>query len=189
MTVVEILKSVSLYLDLYEDFEGYFNNDLTSVSDETKSEYQKVLLAINNVCEKLAEIFMLKTKEQIEIKNKTLALNELVKRFKEVKNIYKVSDNKSVSYKVFDDYIYVDYDGEVVIEYFYYPDKVTQLNDKIAFNFINERTIALGVNSEYCFMLGLFDDAKEWEERFLKELKNFSKLAKGFILPKRKWEI
>ena len=190
MTVEEVLKTVSLYLDKYEVFEDYFTNNELNASEDVKIEFEKILCAINNICVKIADnLNVLKFREKLKVENFKINFNKLSKKYKTIKKIITVEGNKRLSFKKFDDYIYINFDGEVYVEYIYFPDKLKSISDEIVFKNINIRTFALGVISEYCFMIGLFDDAQIWEERFLTEIKSKGDFYNGFVMPRKKWGI
>lgn len=189
MTVAEVLKSASIYLNLTELLRGYIENNLDSVSDEGKVEFSKILLAINNVGDILAKNIELKAKENILIEKNFLELSKLSKRCRKIKKITRINDKKDVKFDVYDNYITTHENGLMSIDYLYYPEKVEKLDDVINFGRVNDNAVVMGVCCEYCSICGLFDDASIWESKFLNGLKEDVSLPKGFVMASRKWEI
>ena len=188
MTVIEILESVGLYLDLTDDFKS-FSSGTGEITEEVELEVNKILKAINNVIEQLSFNFLnFKTQETVLIEDKNFDLGLLSHKLLKVCSLKIKSNNKKLKFEIDGNYIKTDFDGYVDIEYFYVPNKVMNLNDKILIDSkISESVFVLGVIAEYCFINGLFDDAKVWEEKFLKELNKVIKFNKNFYLPKRGW--
>lgn len=188
MTVIEILESVGLYLNLTDDFKS-FSSGTGEITEEVELEVNKILKAINNVIEQLAFNFLnFKTQETVLIEDKNFDLSLLSHKFLKVCKLESELNNKKLKFEIDGNYIKTDFNGNAVMEYFYIPDKVTKLNDKILIDSkVSESVFVLGVITEYCFINGLFDDAKVWEEKFLKELNKVIKFNKNFYLPKRGW--
>lgn len=188
MTVLQVLENASLYLDLLDEFEPFFNSGSeTEIGSETQKEFDKLLYALNLVVvEIISEYAEVITEEEIEFKNNCFEITKLSKALNRVYNIVKNKNN--VEYKIFGDKIKADTEGNATIVYSYYPDKLQSL-DNLGFlnSKVSLKTLALGVASEYCFINGFFDDAKVWEERFEKSLQgNLKKLGK-VNLPNRRW--
>lgn len=188
MTVLQVLKNASLYLNLLDEFQPFFNEETqTEISTQTQKEFDKLLYALNLVVvEILSEYVEVVTEENIVFENNLFDISCLANDLNRVHNI--VKNNKKIDFKLLADKIKAQVDGEVAITYSYYPKKLV-VTDSL--NFLNSKislkTLALGVASEYCFINGFFDDAKIWEERFEKALKGNLKMLGKVNLPNRRW--
>lgn len=186
MTVLEVLKMVSLYLNLYDNFKPLFEGSSLSVAED-QVEYQKILSGINLTAKSLSCLFKLKTKEEITIDNtQSFNLNLLSKPLNQI-CVLKDAQNKSHCFKVYNDKFLTDFSGKATIEYFYFPATVDNVDSKIEISsMVSIKTFAMGVVCEYCYINNLFDDAIVWEERFNKSLKTKT-LTSSFFMPTKRW--
>ena len=188
MNVLQVLKSASLYLNLFDEFNPVFNGEgFENLSEEEQREFGKILSALNLiVCEVASEYVDLLTEEIVSFKNKQLDVCSLNKNLHKVFYIFK--NNKKIKFKVVDGKICCDVDGEVRIVYSYIPEELA-IGSSLEFliSKLSLKTLALGVASEYCFISGFFDDAKIWEERFVKSLQGNLKRQGKVSLPNRGW--
>ena len=188
MIVLDVLKDVSLYLNLTDNFAPILNKT-GELTEENKLEFDKILLAINNVSRSVAtKIAPLKNQEVVLIENNFFDLNLLKKNLNYVCCVKNISSSSKQKFNVFDNKLHTNFSGLARVEYFYFSPKVTNENSPVELNkTINDKMFVLGVIAEYCFINGLFDDAQIWESRFLLEIdKNFV-VKKGFNLPKKRW--
>ncbi|MBQ9792343.1 MAG: hypothetical protein IJW32_01170 [Clostridia bacterium] len=186
MTVLEVLKMVSLYLNLYDNFKPLFEGSSLS-ANEDEVEFQKILSGINLTLKSLSCLFKLKTKEEISIgEDKSFNLSLLSKPLNQI-CVIKDLNNKSHPCKIYNDKFLTDFSGKAYIEYFYFPANITSINDKIEINSkVSIKTFAIGVVCEYCYINNLFDDAFVWEERFNKSLKTKT-ISSSFLMPSKRW--
>ena len=186
MTVLEVLKMVSLYLNLYDNFKILFEGGSLSVNED-EVELQKILSGINLTAKSLSCLFKLKTKEEIVVdKTQSFDLGLLSKPLNQI-CVIKDNQNKSHTFKIYSNKVLTDFSGKANIEYFYFPANVTNVGDKIEINSkVSIKTFAMGVVCEYCYINNLFDDAVVWEERFNKSLKAKT-LSSSFLMPSKRW--
>ena len=190
MTVEEIVKTACMYLNKYEDFEKFTSGEETDITEDISRDFEKLLCAINSINKKIADnLNLFKFNEVINVVENKISYKNLSKKCKSIKKITDFKNNKKISFKNYDNYVFLNFNGKVNVEYIYYPEDLTQLNNEINLKSISKRTFVLGVISEYCFMTGLFDDGEIWEQRFLQELKKEDGLHNCIILPTRKWGI
>ena len=188
MIVLDVLKDVSLYLNLTDNFAPLLTGS-GSLSEENKLEFEKILLSINNVNRSLSsKIAPLKNQEIVLIENNKFDLSLLKKNLNYICCVKDISSFSRQKFNVFDLELNTNFSGLARVEYFYFPPKVVDENSPVERNrTINDKTFVLGVIAEYCFINGLFDDAEIWESRFLAEIdKNFV-VKKSFELPKKRW--
>ncbi|MBR1984183.1 MAG: hypothetical protein IKA31_00415, partial [Clostridia bacterium] len=100
MTVIEILESVGLYLNLTDDFKS-FSSGTGEITEEVELEINKILKAMNNVIEQLAFNFLnFKTKETILIKDKKFDLSLLSHKFLKVCKLESELNNKKLKFEI-----------------------------------------------------------------------------------------
>lgn len=188
MIVLDVLKDVALYLNLTDNFAPLLTGS-GSLLEENKLEFDKILLAINNVNRSIStKIAPLKNQEIVLIENNKFDLKNLKKNLNYVCCVKNISSSLKQKFDVFGNELNTNFSGLARVEYFYFPPKVVDENSPVERNItINDKMFVLGVIAEYCFINGLFDDAEIWERRFLAEIdKNFV-VKKGFELPKKRW--
>ena len=193
MTVKDILQSATLFLGLYDEFKAFFNGTGT-LSDEGEADYQKLLLALNLTLSNLAlntNMYLTRETKSLDSDSKFL-ISALTKTFANLRFVKDKQTGKVLKTRIVDNSVFVDgaYEKgvrEVNVEYSYLPTKLTALNDNISLVKLGEKTLVLGVVSEYCFICGLFDDATIWKERFDKTLKENFVSLENKKMPKRKW--
>ena len=190
MTVEEIIKTACMYLNKYEDYEKFSSGQTSNETEELSRDFEKLLCAINNINKKIADnLNLFKFNEIVNVIDNKIIYKNLSKKCKSIKKITDVKSNKRISFKSFDEYALLNFKGSINVEYVYYPEDKKELKEEINLKGINKRTFVLGVISEYCFMVGLFDDGEIWEKRFLQELRKEENLHNSIILPSRKWGI
>lgn len=185
MNVLNILKLTCAYLGFFDDFKTFFELTPETLPPEKERELEILLLSVDNVQNRLLNSFPQITKENVEAQDNKIMLNSLTKTAKKVLSVKENGNN--IKFKIYDNFILTNKNGTFEVEYSYLLPKVLTKTDEIALNFLPERTFALGVASEYCFISGLFDDAVIWEEKFKSVLKKESEAVRTFIMPKRKW--
>lgn len=184
MTVLEVLKMVSLYLNLYDNFQPLFNGE--ELSQEDNLEFQKILSGINLTAKSLSGIYKLKVCEEILLSDNSFNLSLLQKPLSKIcclKNQF----GKKQNFNVINNTLKTNFCGKAIIEYFYLPPTVQTVEDIIEINnCVSLKTFCMGVISEYCYINNLFDDAFVWEERFNKSL-NTKFLSSVFSMPSKRW--
>lgn len=218
MKVLDIIKPVCAYLGLYQDYLNYYMpsakppqevlqnqislQDLsmqindenttqpTTIPQEKKDVLSLLILAINNIQQKILKTINLVTEEEISLENNEINISSLSKKLNKVINIK--SSGKKLNFAIVDNCIKVNnsysINKTVKIKYSYFLPFIESLDDDLPLEVVvKERTIALGVTSEYCYIAGLFDDAEIWHKKFLQELNADSLNLKNFSTPKRSW--
>lgn len=187
MTVLEVLKSACLYLDVLEEYKNYFNSTTTQLTENQQNYISKLLHAFNLVVKDISSGYVnVKTKEQVELENNTFNLTNLTKSLHKVLNVYQNGIRKK--FKIFETNLVTEFSGKAEIEYSYYPQDLTIKDDFNIFNGkVSIKTLALGVASEVNFISSNFEEAKIWEERFNNNLKYDLKDSINFKLPSKRW--
>ena len=196
MIVKDVVELAAVYLQLEDvlattNFTGTLNantNPSVTVDALTTRNINLLIRCTSLVLGEIAsDIMPLKTSESLSSSSGKILLSGLTAKVYKIISVKK--DGSKISFKVYPTYIqiYCD-DGTFEIEYNYLPSAKTTLTDNIdeVGNFVDLRTIAYGVASEYAYISGLFEEAKMWEEKFKNALDTKTKL-KNYYLKARRW--
>lgn len=189
MTVLEVLENASLYLNLKEEFEGIFDSEKNiEVSDETQNQFNKLVDCLNIVVSDMAcQYCKLLTCEQVCFVNNCFDILNLGKCANKIFYV-KDKDGYKLNFKIIENKIVCDRSGEFIVEYSFYPQKLTKDDNlNVLGGRVSVKTLALGVACEYCFISGFLDDAKIWEERFVNCLNSNLRKIGHSHMPKRRW--
>ena len=196
MTVKDAVELAAVYLQL-EDvlstsaFTGTLNANsnpsITADAITTRNINLLIRCASLVLGEIASDIMPLKTKQTLSSSSGKILLSALTSKLYKIISVKK--DGRKVTFKVYPTYIqlYTD-DGSFEVEYNYLPSDKTALTDNIdeVGMFVDARTIAYGIASEYAYISGLFEEAKMWEEKFKNALDTKTKL-KNYYLKARRW--
>jgi len=187
MTVLDVLETASLYLNLRNELDYYFNeNNSTLPSSENQNKFNLLLKALNLIVQEIAIEFKPVYKEEsltfVEGVASLSSLSEAVNK------IVCVKDNNSLyKFLVEEGNIICETNGEKTVKYSFVP-KVLEADDDICFDEeISEKCLAFGVLMEYMYLLNAFDEVSVWEDRFYKSLKNCVRDVGRYNMPKRRW--
>ena len=188
MTVLEVLENASLYLDLRQDLDYYFNEDnVTLPSSENQNKFNLMLKALNLILQEIAiEYKPVFLEEEIEFLDGKASLELLSES---VNKIVSVSDeNKLYKFSIVDGYIVCNINGNKKVKYSIIPSGLDADDDIECFcDEISVKTLTFGVLMEYFFLNNRFDEVSVWEERFYKSLKNSLRQTGRINMPKRRW--
>lgn len=192
MTVLDVLKVASQYLQCENDFAYYFDETVeTEPNAQTQGEFKTLLSALNNVVATLAS--SVAPCEKIEVvslgNGGVFDMSTLDEKIVKVLGVKK--DGVYVGFRIENDTLVANATGECEVMYHYLP-ATLESDDDIDFfankNFVNEKTLALGVVSEYCLLTTLFDDHDFWQGKFERELNaRKSDLSVRKVLKGRGW--
>ena len=191
MTVLEILKIASNYLNLEEEFEPFFESSSqgNAISEQTQAKYNKLLLAFNNI---ISEIAMTKY-PLIKVAQVNAISGEnqigLILDLSDVGKVIKVStkDGQPLVFLQTNDKIVfkTQASGVVYIEYCAIP-KIYKADDDLnEFNSLDKRVIALGIAGEYLYLNEIYDDSEVFRKEYEKGLKKYAR--NGKVMPRRKF--
>ena len=181
----EILSSEDLYDDTY---------DITS-EDTTLTEGESIDISFNLLirCFNLAyseiatDYIPLIDCCKITVENGEYNLSNLTKKFYK---LVKLEDKygSAVKCNIYNNVLKAK-DGEYNLIYCYLPSFATLNSDIIDFNGkVVDRIFAYGLNKEYCYICGMYDEANSYKEKFEDCLKSCSTIKKNLVLPRRRWE-
>ena len=187
MTVLEILETASLYLNLREEFDYYFNdNNLVTPSNDVEYRFGILLKALNLVIVEIATEFKpLYFKEIVNFENNKFQISQLTQS---PLKIVEVSDNlKTYKFKITNGYIEINCSGNKSVRYSIIPEELSQTDSIYYFNTVYQKPLAFGACMEFCRLMGDSEESKIWEGYYYKSLKNCLKLDGTFKMPKRRW--
>ena len=189
MTAKQVLLLASAFLNLQQEFEPLINDPQVQVDERTKLEFNNLVQSLNLCYSEIALDYMpLLCSEQVLVENNKIYVMDLAHELKDVHSITSLDNNKSFKFVIYPDYIKTNVLGNVNITYSYVPEQIS-VNDNVN-NFagrLSLKCLALGVAAEYCFLSGLYDDAKIFDARFKNILKIECRKKSNITLPKRRW--
>lgn len=187
MTVLEVLETASLYLNLREELDYYFNEDnLTTPSEEDATKFNNLLRALNLTVKEVGTEFKnLYYEENITFENNKANISSLSQTLFKIVEIR--DEFQTFNFNIIDDYILINSNGTKTIRYITVPEDLTKDDNIYFFDAIYEKPLALGTCMEYYYINNIFDEAKVWEERFYKSLQNCLRGIGSYNMPKRRW--
>lgn len=197
MKLREIIKLSSLVLNLDDISSGtkiYDETfDITDEQDTIKNgtiEERTINLLIRcfNLiyCEIATDYFSLISQEKITVTGGSYKLSGLENQFYK---LIKLEDSayREPQYKIYDNTLYIK-DGEYSIAYSYIPPKCTLNSEVNNFNGkITDRIFVYGINKEYCFISGLYEEAESYRVKFEEGIKLVGRNQKNLTLYRRRW--
>ena len=200
MKLREIVKLSSIMLGLEDilTMEELYNSSFDILNEDTYLQNDSETNAINirnlNLlvrCFNLAyseiatDYVPLTFKENVTVTNGYIDLSTLTKKFYKLIKIESPKNDK-VEYEMYANKIYLN-NGVYTIVYRYIPTFATLNSDLETFDGkILDRVFAYGLNKEYCYISGLYNEAESWKNKFEDSLK-LVLMKQNFNLPKRRW--
>ena len=209
MTVLDILKTASIYLNLDTTLSSMFSDtasDESSEESEVVSEsennsevasdsepsdeqaiFAKLLTSFNEMVGYIcANHFDIIDRRDITFdENGTFDVSDLPYRIKKVISL--VSDGRQISYRDLGNIICASPSLPVTITYAFIPEELTEHDD---FDFgvrVDIGTLALGVAWFYSLNCAIYDDAQLFKEQFLYNLSQMSPV-RSVRTKQRRWE-
>ncbi len=188
MTTQQVLSLAAVFLNKQELLPLIEQTQQPADNIETKH-YELLLKSLNLCYQEISLDYLpLLFKEQLLIQNNKIYIEDLQKQPKDIYVISSLDQSKTYKFKVYDNYIDTNVNGNVNITYSYVPDELTitsQVN-----NFagrISLKCLAMGTVAEFCYILGLYEDAALWEHRYKSLLKIETRKKAELKLPSRRW--
>ncbi len=187
MKILDILIDSALLLGLTEEVEmlktvnSETEVEVLSQNEKIKSLLNLVQYSIRELCTNYKPIVM---EKKIQVKNNQYALNNL-ENYIRIQNIQK--DNEMVKFKIINRNIVVDSDGEYLIKYESFPTIETMLDEVDYLQEFSPDAIVLGLCAYYTLSHGMFEDFKEFHEKYVARAESLKSLH-NFELPARRWE-
>ena len=185
MTVLDVLKTSSLYLNISNMLAPIFNEE-QNVPQEATNEFNKLLTCFNNTISQIASTFFeVLSSSVIEVQNGEYALSNLTYKCLDVKSL--TSNGRKVKFSVEDGVLKTKHNGPLTITYSYMPEDLDEDDDIEMYDIIDIGTLAMGVAGEYCYMNAIYDDGQMWYGRFVDNLKliKANHIKNAYILPRR----
>ena len=188
MTIKSILKIAGLFLNKNDMISALDLENISSASQSVQDEINFLVKCLNLAYQEVASDYIpLLYKEKVTLTDGKLNFSGLTKTIVDVVSL-KDKNGFRVKYQSFPSYLQTN-ENEVEITYKYQPEDLTSLSSTIE-SFagrVSEKLLAFGTLMEYCFILGLYEDAEIWEKRFKDALLVRSRKKSGMKLPSRRW--
>lgn len=191
MTVLELLKNASFYLNLDNEFAPFFDeNSLETPNDETQREWGKMLRAFNSLMKSIATERIPVTKEEevvFDCKGE-FSLSNLAEKFHSLQTITGYSGFVFASSSN-DGKLKANYVGPAMMKYAYVPKDFTTEDEVTAFDgVLNDLVYSYGIAYVYCEMSALYDDAEMWKEKFESSINDcMSSVVRERVMRVRRW--
>jgi len=191
MTVLELLKNASFYLNLDTEFAPYFDEASEETpNEETEKEWGKMLRAFNSLIKSIATERIPVTKEEeivFDCKGEFL-LSNLVEKFHSIQTITGYSGFVFAS-QTNDGKLKANYKGPATMKYSYVPADFSVEDEVGLFDgVINDLVYSYGIAYVYCEMSSLYDDSEMWKEKFEKAINDcMSGVVRERVMRVRRW--
>lgn len=189
MTVLEVIKLVAQYIgdpDLLDTTT--LGGEVEPTSQQT-NKINMLISCINDTAQSLAIMyFPLKKEEIVSSSNGCYQFSQFTKP---LLDILKIVDNRlkfNVEFAMFPDHFEAKA-GDLLVNYTYLPSETTTLSSKIEVveNKVTARMLAIGVTSRYYLMVGMYQDANNWNEMFERAILIAQRRKDNIVLKKRRW--
>ncbi len=180
----DVLNGTKIYDETYD-----ITNEQNVIKNGTVEERTLNLLmrCFNLVYSEIAtDYFPLICQEKITVQNGNYKLSDLENRLYKLVKI-EDEDYKEPKFKIYDNVLYVK-NGTYTIVYSFVPTKCSLNSEVNNFNGkIVDRIFAYGINKEYCFISGLYEEAESYRLKFEDCIKLCKSNQKNLTLYKRRW--
>lgn len=183
----ELLDGSKIYDETFDIEKEY--NEITEGAVKSSEEKTLELLTrcFNLVYKEIATDYIpLAIVENIEVSGGSFSLSKLDKDFYKLCRL----ENKfgiEVKCEIYDNVLYVK-DGNYRIVYCYKPEFATLNSEVSDFNGkLTDRVLALGLNKEYCYVSGEYDQSGVYKSKFEESLECAMRARKNIVMPRRRW--
>lgn len=186
MTVLDILKTASVYLNIDETLTPIWNEE-ENVSSDVQKIFSTLLTSFNEMVGYLfsTKFDMLDTREIVFDQNGEYDLSSLPFSIKNVKSLS--CGGRSVKYEVCGSTLYSKKGITAKIKYSFLPEELSENDD---FDFcigVDMGTLAIGVAWFYSLNNSIFDDAESFKSQFVENINKMAKTRSHFTR-QRRWE-
>lgn len=188
MTILDLIKKTSIIFNIQEILN---DSSLDAITNNTQTVFLNNNEKLNRMFELckvvLSEIYSYVAKEVEIVAN--AENNQIDKKL--LGSVGKVVSVKKrygkANYRIKDDYIIVDKDGEYFVKYVVAPD-FEYLNNEINTldGVVNDALLINGLNAYYCLTAGLFEEYNVYNTRYIDGFLNLRN-PKLFAMPCRSW--
>lgn len=163
MRVDSVVKQVLVRLGI----EARYNLSLLPRDDEL---IITIVRCLNMVANELASDYVdVRKIECVQVVNKMVRYDSFSERLINVKKV--LSNGVSVKYRLHPDFLMIDAEGQVDIEYCYLPG-IVELDDELMLSpRITELLMINGVLGEYCMINGRYEDSMIFDKRYREMIK------------------
>jgi hypothetical protein len=172
MTVKEVLKTTAMLLGR-EDVSEYLDGTNENIGEDTLSSVNVLVGLINLVISELSNSYIPLVKaETVSVSGGKIYFSDLSETALKIQKVF-VGADKEINFSYHPEYIAVDGQTEVRVQYEYMPSN-RGLDDEVGYSErqVARRVLAYGTAAEFCITEGSFDKAVMWHERYVEELKS-----------------
>ena len=191
MEVKNILKIVSVFINLEKEFKDIIEDENVAVSEEIKTEFDVLLKALNLAYVEICDFVPIKCYKEIEVGlDSKILISAIGKNVKEILSVKDIELNKNLKYLECEGFLILESKPKrVSILYSIYPESLTTKTDSKIFNGkISEKCFALAVASEYFYIKAFYDEAEMYDKRFKDILRIETRRKSPIHIPKRRWK-
>lgn len=182
MTVKDVVLLAAKLLGCEDDVRYYIEDE----DEEYAQKAEMLLYCFHLVENELAvDYFPLMAEQEINTQTGKIAFSNFPNV---IARIIKVTDKNgnSIAYQLFPDYLMTQ-TGKVKVLYSYTPAEKSW-DENIDFTlYVSGRLFAYGIAAEYCTVLGRFEEANVWDEKYKDAIESAYRAQSGGKLPSRRW--
>lgn len=184
LNLEEILASDKLYDTNYDILN---EDEILLQGDDIDKTFNLLVRCFNLAYSEIATDYLsLTCVEKIKIEKERFNLTELDNKFFKLIKLEDKNGNE-VKCSIYDNVLYAK-DGDYKLYYCYVPAFATLNSEINSFNGkILDRIFAYGLNKEYCYISGLYEESNSYRNKFEEALKSCIVIKKNLTMPKRRW--
>ena len=189
MTVFDVIRQVLLYLNEPELCDTVLLGGTEEPTDQQKEKVNLLINCVNDSIQTIATMYFPLKKEEVVTSANGIYSFDLFS--KPLLDILKVMDSRlryTVDFSMFADH-FESKVGSLLVVYTYLPTDVEFVADKLEIveNKVTARMVAMSVMSKYYMILGMYQDAANWEEMFERAVLVAKRRKDNIVLKKRRW--
>ena len=188
MKVRDVLKIVSMFVNLEKELGEGLEEGSNNAGDTAKQEIEVLLNCLNLTYQEICEYVVLKNKKVLPVINGKILFLDIDDNFKKTISVKDVKTSRKIKYDLGDGCLYINPNVEQVeIIYSQTPQQLSIDAEVKCLGGIGEKCFAMGVASEYFYIKSFYDEAEMFYKRFKDLLRCSIKKTSGYV-PKRRWK-
>lgn len=181
MVINDVLEQMLVYSDKTDNYD--IKDLKSSMDDRLLLMIKCINITLNNIA---TEYIAFRKTEVITAVNNCIGYEKFAERLLNVYNVKKNGYN--VLWKMQPEFIRVDVDGELQVDYCYLPSEL-QIDDMIiAPQAVTTDILALGALANYCFITERREDGRIYEEKFRLSMKSAVRVKREMRVKRRRWQ-